>query len=364
MTNLDESLSSILSLEPWNKSLGKFSDSAYFRDESKIEGYSNQELRKFLTDMLLIRFSEESIADLVVDSSAKCPCHLGIGQEGVAVGVTSALRTTDRVYGAHRSHGHYLAMGGDLDELFAEVLGKDTGCSKGMGGSMHIYAPRVGFHGSVPIVGATIPIAVGAGLAIKLEGSSDISVSYFGDGATEEGVFHESMNLAAIKKLPVLFVCENNLYSSHLDIKLRQPIDMCARYGVAHGMRSIVVDGNDVTAVSKVTKELVDGIRNGTGPVFIEAVTYRWRGHVGPREDIDVGVRRKPGDLEGWKERDPIKRLVLSMLKHDIISETEYSDLQQELREAVQKAVSNARLAPYPDESTLLSRVFLGGSNI
>ncbi len=180
--------------------------------------------------MLQIRVVEEEIGRLVERSLARAPCHLGIGQEAVAVGVSHSLTAADRVFGAHRSHSHYLALGGSTYKLLAEVLGKADGTSKGMGGSMHLYGEEVGFMGSVPLVGATIPLAVGAAIAAKMDGRGAIGVTYFGDGATEEGVFHESMNLAAAMRLPVLFVCENNLFSSHLYITQRQPSDRIARY--------------------------------------------------------------------------------------------------------------------------------------
>ncbi len=182
------------------------------------------------------------------------------------------------------------------------MLGKADGTSKGMGGSMHLYGEDVGFMGSVPLVGATIPLAVGAGLAAKLDGRGAIGVTYFGDGATEEGVFHESMNLAATFSLPVLFVCENNLFSSHLYITQRQPSDRIARYGEAHRMATVTIDGNDVAGVARTTAALIKDIRAGKGPALIEAITYRHRGHVGPKDDIDVGVQRSVADVNRWKQ--------------------------------------------------------------
>ena len=182
--------------------------------------------------MITIRTAEERLGELVENGDVVCPAHLAVGQEAIPVGVSHYLRPTDRVFGGHRSHGHYLGLGGGLYQLFAEVLGRSDGCSGGMGGSMHLYAPDVGFMGSVPIVAATVPIAVGAGLAAKKDGANAVAVTYFGDGAVEEGVIHESLNLAAHMKLPVLFVCENNFYASHMDIRQRQPGDRTARFTV------------------------------------------------------------------------------------------------------------------------------------
>ena len=278
--------------------LGPLADSAALHGPLQfLDGDDAASFVPAVARMLRIRLTEEKIGEGVADGTIKCPCHLAIGQEAAALGVALHLRKTDRAFGAHRSHAHFLAMGGSLHGLFAEVLGKDTGVSRGMGGSMHLLAREDGFFGSVPIVGATIPIAVGAGLAAKMDGTGDIAVSFFGDGATEEGAFHESMNLARVLDAPVLFACENNMYSSHLHIDLRQPSNSVARYATAHGVPSIVVDGNDVVAVARAVGEALVTMRAGGGPFMIECVTYRWRGHVGHREDEDVGVLRKH-DLE------------------------------------------------------------------
>ncbi len=230
--------------------LGQLTDPTQFCEPLDIDEMPKEELLRFVRSMLLIRRVEETIADMVESGEAKCPCHLGIGQEGAAVGVAAALRPTDRAFGAHRSHSHYVAMGGNVRQLLAEVLGKVTGCSRGFGGSMHLRDTSIGLMGTVPIVGATIPLAVGAALALKLSGGDAVAVSFLGDGATEEGVFHESLNLAKNLAVPVLFVVENNLYSSHLHIDLRQSVDRTARFAEAHNVRSEVIDGNDVVRVA------------------------------------------------------------------------------------------------------------------
>jgi pyruvate dehydrogenase E1 component alpha subunit len=325
-----------------------------------VAGLSQAWLQRAFSDMTLIRLAEEAIGALVEQGIARAPCHLSIGQEAVAVGVASQLRRTDRVFGGHRSHSHYLAVGGDLYELVAEVLGKADGASRGMGGSMHLFAKSVGFYGSVPIVGATIPIAVGAGLAAKLEGSGDIAVAFFGDGATEEGVFHESMNLASAQQLPVLFVCENNLFSSHLDIALRQPSDRLARYAEAHRVVAATVDGNDLAAVARAAESLVGNARKGAGPAFLEAITYRHRGHVGPKEDIDVGVRRQMADLTAWKRLDPIRRLREALLAGGLTTAAKLEADDRTLRAAVEAACARAKAAPYPPAEALLGAVFSG----
>jgi pyruvate dehydrogenase E1 component alpha subunit len=305
--------------------------------------------------MHLIRLTEEAIAGMVESGEAKCPCHLGIGQEAVAVGVAHHLRLTDRAFGAHRSHSHYLALGGSLDALMAEVLGKEAGCSRGYGGSMHLKAVERGLIGTVPIVGATVPLAVGAALAAKLDGRGDIGVSFLGDGATEEGIFHESLNLAASMSLPVMFVIENNLYATHLHIGLRQPNDRVARFGEAHCIESLVVDGNDIGAIHRAIGDRVEAMRVTPRPLLVEAVTYRWRGHVGHREDNDVGVERK-GNLPEWKLRDPIARLETSLAQ--VAPDLDIGGLRDEVRAEVDAALDHARAADYPPVEDLLKTVY------
>jgi pyruvate dehydrogenase E1 component alpha subunit len=317
----------------------------------------------YIKMMTEIRFAEEKIGDLLNQGQIKCPCHLGIGQEAIAVGVAAELRSTDRVFGTHRSHTHFLSMGCSLEELFAEVLGKASGASKGMGGSMHLWDQPKGFYGSVPIVGATIPIAVGAGLAAKLQGAAkgsrdlDVGVCYFGDGASEEGGFHESMNLAASVGIPVFFVCEHNLYSSHLHISQRQPDVSIARYAEAHRVNYRIVDGNDVIAVKRATAELLRESRQNSKPAFLEAVTYRWRGHVGPKEDDDVGVQRKD-DLALWRKRDPIARLARALISRGDYTEQKWRQLDADARAKVERAAQFGIDAPYPDAAAARGMVF------
>jgi pyruvate dehydrogenase E1 component alpha subunit len=313
-----------------------------------------------LEGMLRIRRAEELVADLITRGEAKAPCHLAVGQEACAVGVAAGFEPGDRAFGAHRSHGHYLALGGDLDAMFAEILGKATGCSGGMGGSMHLVAPEQGLLGTVPIVGATIPMAVGAGLAARLEGSNRLAVTFFGDGATEEGVFHESMNLAATFQLPVIFACEHNLFSSHLHISLRQPADCLSRYAEAHRVPFAVLDGNDVLAVSAAMEQAAARARAGGGPTFLEMVTYRWRGHVGPSEDIDVGVKRGE-ELALWKGRDPIRRLADALIARGDLTRPQLDALDARVSARVQEAVTRARNAPYPAADVVARYLFASG---
>lgn len=342
--------------------LGTLADPVHHTAAIILDNQPTADLLASLRMMLLIRYAEEAVADLSISGEAKCPCHLGIGQEAVAVGISSQLRASDRVFGGHRSHAHYLALNGCIKKMIAEILGKVTGASQGMGGSMHLFAPEVGFHGSVPIVGATIPIAAGAALAAKMDGKDDVAVGYFGDGACEEGVLHETLNMAAVMKLPCIFVAENNLYSSHLDIGLRQPADSVARFAEANRIRSIVVDGNDVVAVRAAAASLIEASRRGEGPGFLEAVTFRWRGHVGPNEDIDVGVRRAPEVLAAWKMRDPVSRLWQSLQTERKLDEITLTNIETEVRGLISSAIDDARTAPYPSDSALLEFVYAEAS--
>ncbi len=331
--------------------LGALADPTQYHGPISLAGTEPALLRTWLRKLIEIRCAEEKIGEEFGKSVIKCPCHLVIGQEAPAVGVAAHIRSGDRVFGAHRSHAHFLALGGTLHHLLAEVLGKDTGCSRGMGGSMHLL------DGSVPIVGATVPIATGAALAAQMEGRGAIAVSYLGDGATEEGVFHETLNFASVFKLPVVFVVENNLFSSHLHISLRQPFDSICRFAAAHGVAWQRIDGNDLVAMAGAAGEAIAAARTGRGPQLIEAVTYRWRGHVGHREDNDVGVMRKEG-LTEWKKRDPIARLAAAMTDAGFLSEGQWQADWAEFRAAVEHAWRQATADPYPPASALLDRVY------
>jgi pyruvate dehydrogenase E1 component alpha subunit len=222
---------------------------------------------------------------------------------------------------------------------------------------MHLLDRANNFFGSVPIVGATIPIATGAALAAKMDATGGIAVSYLGDGATEEGVFHESLNFASVFKLPAIYVVENNLFSSHLHISLRQPFDSICRYAAAHGVTWQRVDGNDTVAMARAAGSAIAAARAGEGPQLIEAVTYRWRGHVGHREDNDVGVQRKEGHAE-WKKRDPIGRLTTAMIGAGHLTDTGLQGLWAEYHAAVEAAWTQAVADPYPPASALLDRVY------
>lgn len=314
-------------------------------------------LRSMYIEMLRIREAEERLADLVAAGEIRCPVHLYIGEEAVAVGVCKALQTDDYIFGNHRSHGHYLAKGGDLKQMMAEIFGKEAGCSRGRGGSMHVVAPHVGLMGTSAMVGTGIPLAVGAAIAFAMQRTSQVAVAFFGDGATEEGAFYESLNIAAFRKAPVIFVCENNLYSSHVHIRDRRPADNLPDLASAHCMPSIRVDGNDVLAVYQTASQAVERARQGHGPTFIECRTYRWRGHVGPNYDLDKGLRSQE-ELDEWIARCPIQSLEKQLRASGLLTEAEMSNLHREVANEVAEAIAFAKACPLPDPATLTDYVF------
>lgn len=318
---------------------------------------STELLQKMYTTMVRIRRFEERVAELVIQKEIITPCHLYIGQEAVATGVCSALRKQDYVFSTHRSHGHYLAKGGDMKALMAELYCKNTGCSHGKGGSMHIAAPKMGLPGSSAIVGGTIPIAVGSALAFSLQQNDAVSVAFFGDGAAHEGVLYESLNFASLKKLPVIFVCENNLYCTHLSVTDTLADTNIYKKAEAFAMPGIRIDGNNVVEVHKIAKKAIDNARNGEAPILIEAMTYRWRGHVGPYDDIDKGLRSKE-EVDCWMKKCPIQRLEKQFLKQGIMTRSEMDQTYRSVSEEVEEAVNFARESPYPDENDLLRDVF------
>ncbi len=339
-------------------SLGNLTDPEQYQHPIDIAGQAVSDLIAHLEMMLLIRLTERCLADGKRDRVIGGPVHLGVGQEAIAVGIAAQLLKTDRVFGAHRSHSHVLSLGSNLRSLFAEVLGKDTGLSRGMGGSMHLWDKPNGFYGSVPIVSGTVALAVGAALAAKLQGTNDVGVAYLGDGAVEEGVVHESLNLAKMLKAPAIFVVENNLFASHMHISLRQPKYSTARFAAAHDIPYEIVDGNDVVKVREAAARLINQARAGEGPGFLEAVTYRWYGHVDWREDVDVGVHRSVDELQAWRKRDPIARLVAGLSAHGLLDAQQLSAMEEKLADEVAKAWQQALVDPYPPLSALASRVF------
>ena len=307
--------------------------------------------------MLRLRMVEEAIADRYPGEEIRCPVHLSIGQEATAVGVCANLESDDVIVSTHRSHGHYLAKGGSLEAMLAEIYGRSTGCCGGRGGSMHLFDMQAGVLASVPIVGSTIPLGVGAALTFKRRNQSNVSIVFLGDAATEEGVFHESMNFASLQKLPVVFVVENNLYSVYTPLNQRQPERPLINYAVAHGMTSSMVDGNDVLAVRDVTKKMVSLARNGGGPSLIVASTYRWREHCGPNFDNHIGYRSVK-EFEEWQDLCPLEQFYKALVEADLLDAATQVCIRREIEAEIEASFNSAELASFPDPETASLNVY------
>ena len=307
--------------------------------------------------MMLIRAFEDKVHQLIPQHRLPGFAHLSAGQEAVAVGVCAHLDDKDFVTSTHRGHGHCIAKGLDVGAMMAELYGKRTGSSKGKGGSFHIADLDRGMLGTNGIVGAGLPLACGPALVAKVKGTRHVAASFFGEGATNQGAFHEALNLAAVWKLPVLFVCENNLYSSHMHISERRAKDNIYKSGEAHGMPGLSLDGNDVVAVYRATVEAVHRARKGEGPTLLECRTYRWRGHVGPAMDMDVGVKRKD-ELKDWLPKDPIARTRTQLVELGMTN-AKIEELERDVRLEIQKSIRFARESSYPPTTELRNHVFV-----
>ncbi|MFN0065598.1 MAG: thiamine pyrophosphate-dependent dehydrogenase E1 component subunit alpha [Chlamydiales bacterium] len=280
-----------------------------------------------------IRQVETAIVERYAEQEMRCPVHLSIGQEAVAVGICAHLNEKDYAVSGHRAHAHYLAKGGDLQRMIAEIYGKVTGCCKGRGGSMHLVDLSVGFLGSTPIVGGSIPVGVGAAFGAKLKKEERVTAIFLGEGATEEGVFAESLNFASLKKLPILFVCENNLYSVYSPLSVRQPLSRhLPSLAKAHGIIAFEGDGNRVDEVSEIAQKAVSYIREGNGPVFIELTTYRFHEHCGP--NIDPFQPKE--EVAHWSNRDPLRGIEIA------------PSIQEEIDAEIRAAFEFARSSPFP----------------
>lgn len=329
------------------------------RQNQAQAGLAKNLAARLYSAMLRIRLFEERIVALYPEQEMKCPVHLCIGQEAVATGVCLNLEKKDYVFSNHRGHGHCLAKGSAMGPLLAEFYGKKTGCSSGKGGSMHIVDVENGILGTSAIVGGGIPMGVGAALASSLRNDGLVTVIFFGDGASEEGVFYESFNFAALKKLPVVFVCENNFYATNSPQAARQASCRISSTAAAFDAHGVCIDGNDVTAVYEAAKSAVAQARNGGGPSLIEAITYRWKGHVGTTADYEQGCRPKE-ELFDWLERCPIKRFKTLIRDSGAMTEIEMDETASLINREIDAAVAFAKESPYPEASDLLTNVYAG----
>jgi 2-oxoisovalerate dehydrogenase E1 component len=309
-------------------------------------------VERFYRSLYRIRRVEEEIAAVYPTDRIKSPVHLSIGQEAISVGVCEALRPDDVVFGSYRSHALYLAKGGDLKKMIAELYGKVDGCAKGKGGSMHLVDVRAHVMGASAVVGTTIAQAVGFAYALKLQRRDSIVISFFGDGAVDEGVFHESLNFAALKSLPIVFVCENNFYAIHTHQSLRQKLaNICERARV-YGMPTEQIPGNDPLRIYERVNETVGKLRSGeAGPFFFECLTYRLKEHVGPNDDFYLGYRTRE-EAKPWIENDPIKRL------GDQLDPAQRHKIDAQVEAEIREAFAFAERSPFPAAAELYTDVF------
>jgi len=306
--------------------------------------------------MLLIRLTEERIAEIYPDGEIRTPTHFSIGQEAVSAGVCQMLNRSDACFASHRCHAAYLAKGGGLNKMIAELFGRKSGVCGGRSGSAHLSSPEHNVF-AAPILGAMIPAAAGAALAFSLDNKKSVAAAFFGDAAIEEGVFFETLNFAIIKKLPMLFICENNFFSTHTHIKYRQPnIPIYKRIG-AMGIASAEVDGMKVEDVYTAAKERVEKIRKGSGPQFLECVTYRYREHVGPLYDFNNPYRTKK-EVEKWMALCPVCRFEKELLRSGTLSNGSEKKLRAVIMNKVNGAIESARKSPWPSEGELLDNVY------
>lgn len=310
--------------------------------------------RELLRQMYTIRAFEEKAEELYAMGKVHGTMHLSIGMEASAVGSIAALRPDDLILSTHRGHGHCIAKGADLNKMMAEFMGKETGYCRGRGGSMHIADVESGNLGANGVVAGGIPIAVGVGLGLKMQRRDQIILCFFGDGAANTGAFHESLNMAAIWSLPVVYVCENNQYAMSLSVRKAFAIEQISDRAAAYGIPGVTVDGNDVMAVYEAVKEAVDRARAGKGPTLVENITYRWRGH----SKSDVNRYRTREEIEAWKKKCPIRRFRARLIEEGVLTEKEADRIRDEAYAAVDAAVAFAEASPEPSLDTIEEGVY------
>lgn len=301
-------------------------------------------LRRFYQQMLLIRAFEDKVHDAFQSNLVFGTTHLCQGQEAVSVGAIECLRADDSLTYTYRGHGQVIARGMDPQAAFAEIFGRETGCSRGLGGSMHLADLSLGLLGSFAIVGAGLPVALGAAISAQMNGRGQVAMTFFGDGATNIGTFHESMNLAAVWRLPILFICENNLYGEYSPILLTTPFEDLTRRAAAYSMPAESVDGNDVVAVYATVLRATDRARRGEGPTFIECKTYRHRGH----SRSDPAKYRPAGELESWLKRDPIAQCAARLKSSAHLQQADLDAIHLEIQQKIDAAYEAAAAAPWP----------------
>lgn len=321
----------------------------------------NNDLKLWLHEtMLKIRLFEEKIVDIYARGMMPGLAHLYIGEEAVAAGACAAIEKDDYITSTHRGHGHCIAKGGDLNKMMAELMGKKTGYCRGKGGSMHIADTDIGILGANGVVGGGIPLATGAGLSSKLRGSGQVVLCFMGDGATNQGSFHESINFASVQKLPVIYIVENNTYGISVSQKRHQNITDISVRSAAYGIEGLTIDGNDVLEVYDTVRKLVKKAREGDGPVILECKTYRWRGH--HEGDPDQGTRyRSREEIEQWKKKCPINRFEKHLVEQEELKKEDLDKKREMVAGQIEQAVEYARKSPEPEFEAALEDVYAEG---
>ncbi len=325
--------------------------------DTKVRDIPKEVLRELYRMMLKIQKVELKINELYHEDEMKTPVHLCLGQEAVAAGVCRHLNTDDYVFSNHRGHGHYIAKGGDVKTMVAELYNRETGCSRGRGGSMHLIDTSVGLLGTSSIVGGCIPIATGAALGSILKKDNRVSVAFFGDAAVEEGVIYESINFAMLKKLPVVYVCENNFYSVFSHLSKRQAKDDIYRRFEGLSIPVYRVDGNNIIEVYRIAKKAIDNARRGGGPSFMECRTYRLRDHHGTGSGVEVGYRTQE-EVDEWAARCPVRNFERFLIEQNIITASEIEEFATPIDREVEEAFKFAQASPLPDENEVLEHLY------
>lgn len=321
------------------------------KNEKMIEGVlPESKAHELLYKMVLTRAFEENAEEMYGLGKVHGTMHLSIGQEGIAAGAGPALKKSDYLLNTHRGHGHFLMWGGDLNRMMAEFLGKEAGYCRGRGGSMHIADVESNNLGAQGIVAGNLPISVGVGLSIQMRKTDQVALTLFGDGAANEGAFHESLNMASIWNLPVVYLCENNQYAMSMAFEKAFRVEQISERAAAYGMTGLTVDGNDVIAVYKAVSEAAERARKGNGPTLIEAITYRWKGH----SKSDRQLYRTREEVKKWMEKDPIKRFAQKLG----VDEAGLKEIETKAKEEIRKAVEFAENSPEPDVSTILEGIY------
>lgn len=316
-----------------------------------------KDLIRLYKKSLLIRTVEETISEKYSEQEMRCPIHLSIGQEASATGVCLSLTSKDILFSSHRSHAHYIAKNCDLKGMICELYGKANGCIGGRGGSMHLQDKKKNFFASIPIVSSALGPAVGVALNLKRKKSKNVCVVYIGDGSIEEGIFHEAMNFISLNKLPLLIVCENNLYSVYTNIKQRQIDDNFLRFAKAFKINSLRANGNDAYKIFQISKKIIKNMRNNQLPFFLQLDTYRWREHCGPNYDNNIGYRSE-NEFKQWKKKCPIKKLEKLLLKKKIYNSKDLLKIKEKLRIYVDKIFLFAKKSPLPNPKTITNFVY------